>query len=92
MGVKGTSFLFKGENAYVCLSVAILGFFVSLIYGRIKGILENVIHYFIGKTESMNHLMQVGDIGVYRIPIRAQYKSGSSKLDLGVATVIPTQL
>ena len=26
VGVKGTSFLFKVENAYVCLSVAIFGF------------------------------------------------------------------
>lgn len=29
MGVKETSFLFKVEKAYVCLTVAILGFFIS---------------------------------------------------------------
>lgn len=29
VGVKGTSFLFKVEKAYVCSNVAILGFFIS---------------------------------------------------------------
>lgn len=84
MGVKRTSFLFKVKNAYVCLSIAILSFFVSFhLWKDYRSFIKcHPLFYRQNRKYESSH--GTWNIGVYRIPIVGQNKSmGSSKLDLG---------
>lgn len=94
MGVKGTFFSFKVEIAYICLNIAILGFFVSFYLWRAYRAFIKCHPLFHRQNRKCESSHRTWDTGVYRIPIRAKkYIRGcSSKLDLDSAFVIPTQL
>jgi len=93
VGVKGTSFLLKVEKAYVCLNVAIFGFFISFHLWKDYGTLKKYRPLFYRQNRKCESSHRTWGIGVCRIPVRAQKtRMGAFNLTLDVALIIPTQL